>query len=155
MVDTSTASALLAADIDPLQSFIDTTDRSDARTKKKTILDAHFENYYSRMAFASDEIPRSQAGVRVPFAHREFLEYVARLPLQYRMGTIPFTNGKIPYGVTPTKLALMRDLDTDLAAIRYERTGVAPKYPFPIHIAGFITTTAAARLGQKTTYGGR
>ncbi len=155
MVDHGTVSDLLAADVDPLQSFVDTAERSDARTKKGTILEAHLDNYYARMTLASNEIPRSRAGTRVPFAHREFLEYVARLPLKYRIGTVPFTNGTIPFGVTPAKLTLTRDLNPDLATIRYERTGVAPKYPYPLHVAGFLTTTAAARLLKRTTYGGR
>jgi asparagine synthase (glutamine-hydrolysing) len=155
MVDQRTVSALMSAPINPLQSFIDTADESDARTQKETVLEAHFDNYYSRMTFASNEIPRSQAGTRVPFAHGDFLDYVARLPLKYRMRTIPLTDGAIPYGVTQTKLALTRALDPELAAIRYERTGVAPKHPFPAHVAGFLTTTALARLGRRTTYGGR
>jgi len=154
MVDRGTVSALLATDAEPLQSFVDIAEASDA-PHEKTILDAHFANYYSRMTFASNPIARSQAGTRVPFADREFLEHVARLPLKHRMRTLPLTGGKIPYGVTPTKLSLTRALDPDLAAIRYERTGVAPKRPFPIHVAGFLTTTAAARLGRRTTYGGR
>ncbi|HET7323930.1 MAG TPA: asparagine synthase C-terminal domain-containing protein, partial [Halococcus sp.] len=155
MADPRAVSAVLDTDIDPLQSFIDTAEDSDERTQKGTILEAHFANYYSRMAFASNEIPRSQAGMRVPFAHKDFLEYTARLPLKYRIRTIPFTGGKIPYGVTQAKLTLTRELDPELAAIRYERTGVAPKYPFSMHVAGFLTTTALARLGQRTTYGGR
>ncbi|WP_049901206.1 asparagine synthase-related protein [Halococcus agarilyticus] len=154
MVDRDTVATLLATDAEPLQSFVDTAEASDA-SHKGTILDAHFANYYSRMTFASNAIPRSQAGTRVPFADREFLEYVARLPLKHRMRTVPLTRGTIPYGVTRTKLALTRALDSDLAAIRYERTGVAPKRPFPVHVAGFLTTTAAARLGRRTTYGGR
>ena len=93
--------------------------------------------------------------MRVPFVNREFLEYVARLPYTYRIGTVPFTKGAIPLGVTQAKLTLTRDLDPDLAAIRYERTGLAPTYPYPLHVAGFLTTTAAARLLRRTTYGGR
>ena len=155
MVDHETVSDLLASDIDPLQSFVETAEHSDARTQKGTILEAHFDNYYARMTLASNEIPRSQAGMRVPFVNREFLEYAARLPYKYRIGTVPFTKGAIPLGVTQAKLTLTRDLDPDLAAIRYERTGLAPTYPYPLHIAGFLTTTAAARLLRRTTYGGR
>ena len=154
MVDRETVATLLATDTEPLQSFVDAAEASDV-SYKGTILDAHFANYYSRMTFASNAIPRSQAGTRVPFADREFLDYVARLPLTYRMRTVPLTRGTIPYGVTQTKLALTRALDPNLAAIRYERTGVAPKRPFPVHVAGFLTTTAAARLRRRTTYGGR
>jgi asparagine synthase (glutamine-hydrolysing) len=154
MVDHESAAAILDTDVDPLQSFVETADRSDRPTKKGTILEAHFDNYYSRVTLASNAIPRSQAGTRVPFAHRKFLEYSARLPLKYRIRTIPFTRGKIPYGMTPAKLALTETLDADLADIRYERTGVAPKYPYPVHVAGFLTTTALTRLAGGTTYGG-
>lgn len=155
MIDHRDAAALLSEEVDPLQSFIDAAETSDEHTFKGTVLDAHFNNYYSRMTFASNEIPRSQTGTRVPFAHGDFLEYVARLPLKYRMRTLPFSGGKIPYGVTQTKLELTRSLGSSLADVRYERTGVAPKHPFPLHVAGFITGTGLARLRQRTTYGGR
>jgi asparagine synthase (glutamine-hydrolysing) len=155
MLNRESVAALLDADIEPLQSLIDTADGSERPTKKGTILEAHFDNYYSRVTLASNAIPRSQAGTRVPFAHRDFLEYTARLPLKYRIRTIPFTGGKIPYGMTPAKLALTATLDTDLADIRYERTGVAPKHPYPVHVAGFLTTTAFTRLTGGTSYGGR
>ena len=155
MLDSESVAAILDTDVDPLQSFIDTADESDRDTMKGTILAAHFDNYYSRVTLASNAIPRSQAGTRVPFAHRDFLEYSARLPLKYRIRTIPFTGGKIPYGMTPAKLALTETLDADLADIRYERTGVAPKYPYPVHVAGFLSTTAFTRLTGGTTYGGR
>ncbi len=155
MVDNESAAALLDAEVDPLQSLIDTAEESERATKKGTILEAHFDNYYSRVTLASNAIPRSQAGTRVPFAHQDFLEYTARLPLKYRIRTIPFTGGKIPYGMTPAKLALTATLDADLADIRYERTGVAPKYPYPVHVAGFLSTTAFTRLAGGTSYGGR
>ena len=155
MLDRESAAAPLDIDVDPLQSLIDTADESERNTKKGTIMQAHFDNYYSRVTLASNTIPRSQAGTRVPFAHREFLEYTARLPLKYRIRTIPFTKGKIPYGMTPAKLALTATLDAGLADIRYERTSVAPKYPYPIHVAGFLTTTAFTRLAGGTSYGGR
>jgi asparagine synthase (glutamine-hydrolysing) len=155
MVDRESAAALLDVDVDPLGSLVETADRSERPTKKGTILEAHFDNYYSRVTLASNTIPRSQAGTRVPFAHRDFLEYAARLPLKYRIRTIPFTGGKIPYGMTPAKLALTETLDADLADIRYERTGIAPKYPYPVHVAGFLTTTALTRLAGGTSYGGR
>jgi asparagine synthase (glutamine-hydrolysing) len=155
MLDRESAAALLDAEVDPLQSLIDTADGSERATKKGTILEAHFDNYYSRVTLASNTIPRSQAGTRVPFAHQDFLEYAARLPLKYRIRTIPLTGGKIPYGMTPAKLALTETLDADLADIRYERTGVAPKHPYPVHVAGFLTTTALTRLAGGTSYGGR
>lgn len=155
MVEPEDVQTLLTVDVDPRETFERSIARSDERTRRGKMLDAHYANYYSRMAFASDAVARSQVGTRVPFVHGEFLEQTARLPMTYRMRTLPLTRGKIPYGVLQTKLALMRALDTDLSAIRYERTGVPPKYPFPVHVAGFVTTTALARLGRRTTYGGR
>jgi asparagine synthase (glutamine-hydrolysing) len=155
MVGRDSAAALLDTDVEPLQSLVETADESERPTMGETILEAHFDNYYSRVTLASNAIPRSQAGTRVPFAHRDFLEYAARLPLKYRIRTIPCTDGKIPYGMTPAKLALTATLDADLADIRYERTGVAPKHPYPVHVAGFLTTTALTRLAGGTSYGGR
>ncbi len=155
MVEPETVQSLMTADIDPTETFERSVARSDERTHRGRMLDAHYANYYSRMAFASDEVARSQAGTRVPYVHRGLLEHAARLPMDYRMRTLPLTNGKIPYAVLQTKLVLMRALDDKLAAIPLERTGLPPTYPFALQVAGFVATTAFARLRQRTTYGGR
>ena len=150
-----TVRTLMTADVDPLDSFRAVAAGSDESRLKNVILDAHFGNYYARDTYASNRIARTRAGVRVPFAHGELLEHAARLPTAYRMGTIPLTRGYVPHGVTKPKLHLARAAGSGLASVRYERTGIAPKHPYPLHVAGFVATTSLDRLGSATAYGGQ
>jgi asparagine synthase (glutamine-hydrolysing) len=153
MVDAADAAALLAADVDPRDSLRAVAARSDERTRRGRIFDAHFGNYYSRMVFASDAVTRSQVGTRVPFAHGDFLAHAARLPPRYQLRTLPGT--EIPYSVTQPKLELVRALGPALAGVPYERTGLAPSWSFGLHVAGFVAKTGLSRLRSRTTYGGR
>lgn len=143
-IDCETVADLLSVNIDPLQSFKDTVQNSPERSVEHQVLDAHFQNHYPRYVYASNQIARSQVGTRVPYAHGAFLEHVARLPLRYRMGTFPYTDGDIPYGISRPKLSLIRMLNQELAALPYERTGLAPSSPYLAHIAGFVGTTGKA-----------
>lgn len=156
MTDIDTVRSLLSDDInvDPLGSFRTAADRSAKRSPAQPIVDAHFTNYYSRMVCANNPIFHTQTGLRVPFVHREFLEHAAHLPIDYRMKTLPFTRGKIPYGVTRLKLDHIRALNAGLETIPYERTGVAPSRPWPVRVAGFIAKTGTARLLSPKAYGG-
>lgn len=156
ITDIDTVRSLLSDDIsvDPLESFRTAADRSAKRSPAQPIVDGHFANYYSRMVCANNPILHTQTGLRVPFAHREFLEHAAHLPIDYRMKTLPFTRGKIPYGVTRLKLDHIRALNAGLETIPYERTGVAPSRPWPVHVAGFIAKTETVRLLSPEAYGG-
>lgn len=153
-VDREAVRSLLSTDIDPLDSFRAAAARSDETQQKKVILDAHFANHYGRDEYASTRLAQTRTGVRAPISHGELLEHAARLPTQYRMGTVPLTNGYVPYGVTKPKLALTRATGSDMASVRYERTGVAPKHSFPVNVAGFIATTSLGRLAPGIAYGG-
>jgi asparagine synthase (glutamine-hydrolysing) len=42
-----------------------------------------------------------------------------------------------------------------MASVRSERTGVAPKRSYPVHVAGFVATTSLRRLRSETVYGGQ
>lgn len=152
--DLETVRSVLESDVDPLASFRESVAESDAADLSETVLDLHFRNYYARNTLASDQIARSRVGTRVAYLHGDFLDHAARLPLTYRMRTVPFTDGRIPVGVSPAKLGLMRRLDDSLSAIPYERTNVPPSWPWPIHVGGFIGGTALDRLTSGQTYGG-
>jgi len=145
---------LLAVNVDPLGSFRKEAKRIDEPTFAGEVVDAHFQNYYSRVAHASNHLPRSQVGTRVPYADGDFLSHVARLPLSYRMGALPFSDGELIYGVVKPKIRMIRALNSDLADIRYERSSVKPTLPYPVHVAGFFGSTALAQLRDQTTYGG-
>jgi asparagine synthase (glutamine-hydrolysing) len=153
-VGRSTVRSLMTADIDPLDSFRAAVERSDETQQKHVILDAHFANHYGRDEYASTRLAQTKTGVRAPIVHETLIEHAARLPTAYRMGTIPFTDGYVPHGVTKPKLALTRATGNGMASVRYERTGVAPKHSYPVHVAGFVTTTSLGRLRSATTYGG-
>lgn len=152
--DLETVCSVLSTDRNPLSSFRQSIDESDGTSLSDSVLDAHFRNYYARNTLASDQIARSRVGTRVAYLHGDFLDHAARLPLTYRMRTVPFTDGRIPVGVSPAKLGLMRRLDGSLSQIPYERTNVPPSWPWPIHVGGFIGGTAFDRLTSGQTYGG-
>jgi len=145
---------LLAVEADPMGSFRKEARRIDEPTFAASVVDAHFQNYYPRFVHASNPVPRLATGTRVPYADGDFLETAAKLPLSYRMGTLPVGDGLI-HGVVKSKVRLMRALDTDLAEIPYERSRLKPTRPFPLHVAGFFASTALGQLRGQPTYGGR
>lgn len=155
ITDSDTVTNLLEPRVSPLRSFTQAAESSDEEIFEERVVDVYFTNHLPRKVFASDTIPQSRTGTRVPFAHGEFLDYAASLPLRYRMRSIPFTNGRIPYGVTRPNLNLTRALDPRLARIPYEHSSLPLIYPFAAHVCGFIATTAFARLSGQTTYGGQ
>jgi len=146
---------LLDANVDPLGSYRKEARRTDESSFGKAIVDTHFQNYYPRLAHASNPVPRSQVGTRVPYADGDFLSRAAKLPLSWRMGSLPFTEDKLIYGVVKPKIRMMQTLNRDLAEIPYERSRLKPTYPYPLHIAGFFTSTALSRLKSQRTYGGK
>lgn len=147
-------SDLMSVGVDPLESFKETVRRSDETTKRGKILDAHFSHHYSRFVYSSNPLARAQVGTRVPFANGDFLSHVAKLPTTYRMGTVPFTNGSIPYGASKPKLKLVRAIHDGLAEIPYERTRLPPKYPYPAHVAGFVLGNGYDMLRSDSGHGG-
>lgn len=144
---------LLSVPVDPLGSLRREARRIDEPTLARGAVDAHFQNYYSRLAHASNPVPRAKVGTRVPYADGEFLSHVAKLPVSWRMGALPFSGGDLIYGVVEPKIKLIRALDADLAAIPYERSRLKPTAPYPLHVAGFYAATALSQLLSKPTYG--
>lgn len=142
---------LLDADVDPRAPFERSARESAEPTMRRRMLDAHLRNHYARFVLASNSMARRVVGTRTPFANGAFLDHVAGLPTTYRMGTVPFTDGSVPYGASRTKLRLSRTLNPELAAIPYERTRLPPRYPYPAHIGGFVATTGLRRLVDRAT----
>jgi asparagine synthase (glutamine-hydrolysing) len=154
IVGADTPQALLNVDVDPYGSFKESIERSDEPTDEGTLLDISYTNYYPRMTFASNQVTRNRVGTRVPFASGVLLEHTARLPLVYRMGTFPCSDGTIPYGITRPKHELARSLGSGLHRIPYERTGLKPVRPFGAQLAGFVAKTGYSRLRSRIAYGG-
>lgn len=153
-LSTDDVESLMSVSVDPLASFRKEARRTDEPTLEEGAVDIHFQNYYSRLAHASNHVPRGQVGTRVPYADGPFLEHVAKLPLSWRMGALPFSDGKLVYGVVEPKIRMIRALNTDLAEIPYERSRLKPSVPYPFHVAGFYAATAISQLLSKPTYGG-
>ncbi|HKJ57860.1 MAG TPA: asparagine synthase-related protein [Halobacteriales archaeon] len=154
-LDAEEVTALLDVDVDPLGSYRREARRIDEDSFEEAVVDAHYQNYYPRLAHASNPVPRSQVGTRVPYADGDLLSVAAKLPTGWRMGSLPFSDGELIYGVVKPKIRMMRALDADLADIPYERSRLKPSYPYPLHVVGFFASTALAQLRSKPTYGGR
>jgi len=146
---------MLDLQVDPLGSYRKEACRIDEPTFERAVVDGHFQNYYPRLAHASNPVPRSQVGTRVPYADGDFLSRAAELPLDWRMGTLPVSEDELIYGVVKPKIRMIRALNADLAAIPYERSRVKPTRPYPLHVAGFFASTAFAQLKSQPTYGGK
>lgn len=155
MVDREQVTELLTADVNPMDSYRTEVAKSSTDTFVNQVLDTYYRNFYSRGDFASNQLARSVAGTRVPFAHSEFLDSVAAMPQEYRARAIPLTQGTVPYGTAPLKLELARALNAGTESIPYERTKVSPVRPIWQHALGFLVTTSIQRLRQETTYGGK
>ncbi|QSG16074.1 asparagine synthase-related protein [Halapricum desulfuricans] len=144
---------LLTVPVDPLGSFRKEARRIDEPTLTEGIVDAHYQNYFPRLAHASNPVARNQVGTRVPYADGEFLSQAAKLPVSWRMGALPFSDGELIYGLVEPKIQLIRTLNADLAEIPYERSRLKPSMPYPLHVIGFYTATAIAQLLSRPTYG--
>ena len=154
-LDIEQVAEFVEAPVDPLGSYRREARRIDEPSFEEAVIDAHFQNYYPRLAHASNPVARTQAGTRIPYADGEFLSRAASLPIGWRMGTLPFSAGKLIYGVVKPKIRMMRVLDADLAEIPYERSRMKPIRPYPLHVVGFYASTALARLQSKPIYGGK
>ena len=152
--DIETVTDLLAVDVDPLATLRDEAARSPMDGLREVVLDAHYRNYYGRVALASNKVARTQVGTRVPYVDGPFIEQSARMPHAYREKTMPFVDGDVPRGIPPAKIELLRSLNTRLAEIPYERTSLPPTYPLSVQVVGFLGTTAWRRLTGGKTHGG-
>jgi asparagine synthase (glutamine-hydrolysing) len=138
--------ALLTRDVEPKRTFETLLERSPFQDDKSRLLDVNWQ-LYSNGHFRGNKLYRSQAGTRVPFAHGPLLDHLAKLPVQsYQRPTVPFTNGTIPYGISPLKLEVMRTVGGDLNQVPYDRTGFGPATSTVAHMIGFTTKQAKKRL---------
>lgn len=151
--DRATVERLLAADVSEA-SFAELAAEYQPSQWPTAVKDAHFKHYYSKNQLANDQFARDTVDTRVAYLDGAFLDHAAQLPYRYRMGTVPFTDGAIPYGAAAAKLALVRELAPELARIPYERTSLPPALPYPVNVAGFLVSTSIARLRSQITYGG-
>ncbi len=139
---------MLSGDGDPMETFRTLSRRSAESDRRRRILDIHYENYYARSHMVSTKLYRSLMGTRVPYAHDEFLDRATRLPLAYRMRTLPLSDGRAPYAVTRPKLELMRRLSPELSDVPYERTLVSPNRPYPAHVLGYGINKVRQKAGE-------
>lgn len=146
--------ALVDADVDPMGSYRREAARTEETDFEQAVVDTHFQNYYPRLAHASNPVARGRSGTRVAYADGDFLESAARLPPSWRMGALPGSDGELIFGVVKPKIEMIRVLDADLAEIPYERSRLKPGLPYPLHVAGFFASTGLSHLLGDPTYGG-
>lgn len=147
--DPEAARAVLSNRVDPTGTFRRAVARSDESGLVPTVMDAHLQNHYTSAHFTSNAVTRRFADTRTQFADTDFLEHVARLPIPYHLGAIPFTDGHVPRGTTVPKLDLVRSLDDDLAAVPYERTKLAPTRSPSLHTVGYLLNKGSSVLTER------
>ncbi|MGM0592174.1 MAG: hypothetical protein ACQETI_11210, partial [Halobacteriota archaeon] len=135
---------LLSNPLEPMDSLREIVDSDVFDDREQRSLDA-IRRMYSALHMRSNAVQRTQVGTRV-VSDGPFLDHVLNLPSTQRMQTFPFTDGKIPHGVPPIKLAVTRSFAADVADIRYERTNVAPTRPYWMHVLGFVAKEGRRRL---------
>jgi asparagine synthase (glutamine-hydrolysing) len=140
--------SILNADLDPrgtLREIVRQTPSS--ATESIRALDG-MRMLYAGSHMRSNIPQRTQVDTRV-VTHGRMLDLVVRMPPRYRMGTVPLTGGRIPWGVPPIKLHFVRRIGRGLDRIPYDRTGIAPRWPKLAHGVGF-----ALRELRKRRVGG-
>lgn len=129
--------SLLVDPVDPKQSIREELENSTKDDPEHQTLDT-IRRSFAYSHFRSKKLARSQVGTRLPWAHGDFQDHIAKMPdEQFRIRNLPFTDGKIPYAVSPLKLDVIRRLNSGLDEIPYERTGLSPKRPLAVHAAGY------------------
>lgn len=137
MNDPDLVERLLVDPVDPKRSIREELGNSTRSDPRHRTLDA-IRRSFSYGHFRSKKLARSQVGTRLPWAHGAFQDHVAKLPDEaFRIRTVPFTGGKLPYGVSLLKLELVRRLDRGLDRVPYERTKFSPAWPLTVHAAGY------------------
>jgi asparagine synthase (glutamine-hydrolysing) len=146
--DPETASAVLPSDVDPMDTFKRAVSLSDETGLVPTVMDAHMQNHYTSGHFTGNSVTRQFTDTRTQFADTDFLSHVARLPVEYHLGSLPFTDGTVPEGTTVPKLDLIRSLDERLASIPYERTNLPPTQSHQLHTAGYVANKGSTVLKE-------
>ncbi|WP_408957969.1 asparagine synthase-related protein [Natrinema sp. 74] len=103
------------------------------------------QRMYSYLHMRSNVVQRSQVGTRT-ISDGAFLNHFLAMPAEQRMQTVPWSDGKIPLGVPPIKLRVVRELGMGLDEIPYQRTGVAPSRSYWTHAVAFVGKQLAGRL---------
>jgi asparagine synthase (glutamine-hydrolysing) len=150
-IPTDTVRSLVTESVDPLASLREEVSRAGLSGSREQTLYGMRQLYaYSHMR--SNIVQRSQVGTRV-LSHGDMLDAALEIPDEYRMRTLPGTDGKIPAGVPKLKLAVTRQVDSGLDEIRYDRTSLPPSAPYLAHVAGFGLTQVRERLGSEAPGG--
>lgn len=144
--------SVLANGIDPMTTLRGEVALSDETRFQDVVMDANNRNLFSRFQFLSNRITQSQFGSRLPFANADLLGHLAKMPRSNRVRAVPFTRGKIPQGISRTKLRMIRNLDQGLDKIPYERSGMRPTRPAVAHGAGFVVENVVNRLASGSTF---
>lgn len=145
LVSVDTVRGLLTVDRDPLESYREEARRSSQNGLEDVVVDSYYRNFYPRGDFASNKLAQSRTGTRVPFANGEFLDFISKMPREFRTPSFPLSGGKIPYGTAPLKLELVRAQNSGIESIPYERTRVPPSRPLWQHGVGFVLNEVAGR----------
>lgn len=143
LVDTFSPLSGLANDlvefpVDPRDSFEREVERSNREDSVERALDVWLRNTPSNSHFLTKKVHRSQVGMRFPYAHEEFLDVIAAMPLEQRRTKLPFTNGVVPRSMSPLKPSVLREIDPELASVPYERTRVPPSRPLALHDVTYV-----------------
>lgn len=143
--------SLLSVPVSPKRSLRAAVHGSGRAADRFQLLDT-MRRFYAYSHMRSNIVQRSQVGTRT-FSHGSILETTMRMPGEYRMRTIPFSGGTVPYGVPKIKLAVTRRLNHGVDEIPWDRTNVSPAAPFPAHVAGFAfneirDTLRSAKTGR-------
>lgn len=150
--DDDTLRSVLAADVDPRDTFLEEAARSEQPTRAETVLAVTNHNYYNKKHYMSNKLSRAFFGTREPFASGELLDAIADMPLRLRRHNVPFSD-TIPIVPSRMKLGLVREFDKGLDKIPYEATQLKPIRPYWAHGAGFVVKSGLNRLLYGRTLG--
>jgi len=142
--------SLLTESVDPADALRSEIAASVDGSTERTALDA-VRRLYSYSHMRSNIPQRSQVGTRT-VTHGAMLEDAVRMPMAYRMGALPFSGGRVPAAVPKIKLAVLQELDHGLEEVPYDRTGLAPKRPYPLHVFGFGVKSLTSVLETTNQY---
>jgi len=134
LLSTEAVSSIVTESVQPRRSLREAVDETRGADPGNCSVDA-MRRLYACLHMRSTVPLRSQAGTRV-VSNGPFIDHVLNMPDRYRLGTVPFTDGDVPLGVSRMKLEAVRGLDQGIETVPYERTGVSPTRPFWLHVLG-------------------
>jgi asparagine synthase (glutamine-hydrolysing) len=124
---------LLDAPVDLRTGIAEELERSAEMSPHHRIQKFVLDNFYPNYHYPFLPVAADQVEIRVPLAHANLLNHVARMPPSLRKSDNPWPFDDSNDAVAPLKRALVLELDDGIEEVTSANTFLPPGAPIPLH----------------------